>query len=137
MWICPKCEAKVNDGFEVCWGCGSSPKDSESPAFDPQLDGIMNDADYQAAQKAQHQKPEDLVTVGAFWKPWEAYLLRCRLEAEGVHTYVADETLTGGLLANAVGGILVQVAQRDEERARQILADEAHHEVAGASEEEE
>ena len=33
MWTCPKCSAKVDPGFEVCWQCGTSPEGVEDPNF--------------------------------------------------------------------------------------------------------
>jgi hypothetical protein len=33
MWTCPKCRAKVDDGFEVCWSCGTTPDGLEDPDF--------------------------------------------------------------------------------------------------------
>jgi hypothetical protein len=33
MWSCPKCRAKVDDTFEVCWSCGTSPDGEEDPTF--------------------------------------------------------------------------------------------------------
>jgi hypothetical protein len=47
-----------------------------------------------------------------------------RLEAEGFHVYLADEQTVNmdWLLANAIGGIKLQVAEHDATRAHQILA---------------
>jgi hypothetical protein len=33
MWSCPKCRAKVDDSFEVCWSCGTTPEGVEDPSF--------------------------------------------------------------------------------------------------------
>ncbi len=33
MWICPKCSAKVDPSFEVCWQCGTTPEGVEDPTF--------------------------------------------------------------------------------------------------------
>ena len=33
MWRCPKCESRVDDGFDVCWACGTSPEGVEDPTF--------------------------------------------------------------------------------------------------------
>jgi hypothetical protein len=33
MWTCPKCSAKVDPSFEVCWQCGTSPDGDEDPDF--------------------------------------------------------------------------------------------------------
>ena len=33
MWTCPKCGAKVDPSFEVCWQCGTSAEGVEDPGF--------------------------------------------------------------------------------------------------------
>jgi hypothetical protein len=33
MWSCPKCRAKVDDSFELCWACGTSRDGEEDTAF--------------------------------------------------------------------------------------------------------
>lgn len=64
-----------------------------------------------------------LVAVAACARPVEAHLIRCRLEAEGLEAFVADEHIVSvqWLYSAAVGGVKVQVRARDLERARAIL----------------
>ncbi len=64
-----------------------------------------------------------LVTIAAFSHPTEAYVLKSRLEAEGIWSFVADEyTVTMyWLYSNAVGGVKLQVKGPDVERAREVL----------------
>jgi hypothetical protein len=33
MWVCPKCGSTVDDAFEVCWSCGTTPEGVEDPTF--------------------------------------------------------------------------------------------------------
>jgi hypothetical protein len=33
MWQCPKCRSHVDDSFEVCWSCGTTPDGIEDPDF--------------------------------------------------------------------------------------------------------
>ena len=33
MWTCPKCSAKVEPTYEICWRCGTSPEGVEDPDF--------------------------------------------------------------------------------------------------------
>lgn len=33
MWTCPKCHSKVDDSFEICWSCGTTPDGVEDPTF--------------------------------------------------------------------------------------------------------
>jgi hypothetical protein len=67
--------------------------------------------------------PVHLVTVAAFDTAAEVDLARNHLEAEGIPTYLADEAAVGWLwaMSNAVGGIKVQVAEENRERALAIL----------------
>jgi hypothetical protein len=122
MWACPKCGAEVEDDFEVCWGCGTSPEGVEDPSFDPETEGVMSAEDYEAEQEARQH--EQLVTLATFWSPAEAHVVRLGVEAAGVRVYLADEQTIAmdWLLSNAIGGIKLQVAERDLERAREVLA---------------
>jgi hypothetical protein len=65
----------------------------------------------------------DLVTVATFPDVAEAELARERLESEGVQAFVIDGQTSGVMpyLANAMGGVRVQVNPKDEEKAREIL----------------
>ena len=66
---------------------------------------------------------DELVTVAAFPDVAEAELARERLELEGIQAFVADSQTVGTMpfLANATGGVRVQVDPRDADRAREIL----------------
>jgi hypothetical protein len=67
----------------------------------------------------------DLATVATFWSSVEANLARNRLTAEGISSCLQGEeaaTMTWGL-ANATGGILLQVQARDVERALACLGE--------------
>jgi hypothetical protein len=33
MWQCPKCRSEVDDSFQVCWSCGTTPDGIEDPNF--------------------------------------------------------------------------------------------------------
>lgn len=65
-----------------------------------------------------------MTTLATFNKPEEAHLLRMRLEAGGIPAFIQDENLVqiDWLLANAVGGARVQVADEDVAAAREFLA---------------
>ncbi len=61
--------------------------------------------------------------LASFSQPMDAYLLRARLEGSGITAYVRDENLItlDWLYSNAVGGVKVDVADEDYERARELL----------------
>ena len=65
----------------------------------------------------------DLVTVAAFPDVAEAQLAKERLESEGIRAFVIDAQTAGVLpfLTPVSGGVRVQVAPKDEERAREVL----------------
>jgi Putative prokaryotic signal transducing protein len=65
----------------------------------------------------------DLVTVASFPDVSEAELARERLELEGIRAFVIGAQTAGVMpyLAGAGGGVAVQVAPADVERAREIL----------------
>lgn len=67
-----------------------------------------------------------MTTIATFNKPEEAHLLRMRLESAGIPAYIQDENTVqiDWLLANAIGGVRVQIAEEDVEAAREYLASE-------------
>ncbi len=66
---------------------------------------------------------DELVTVASFPDVAEAELTKDRLALEGVRAFVIDAQAAGVMpyLAGAMGGIRVQVAPEDVERAKEIL----------------
>lgn len=62
-------------------------------------------------------------TVASFSKPFEAHLLIARLEANGIRAFARDENLVtlDWLYSNAVGGVKIDVADEDYERALELL----------------
>ena len=66
-----------------------------------------------------------LVTVAVTTWPWEAHLLRSRLEAEGIPTFVADDQLISNAFAFSLllGGVKVKVPSELREEAAAIVAD--------------
>jgi hypothetical protein len=70
-----------------------------------------------------------LITVATFTNPLEAHIVRGRLEAEHIETYVAHEhhIWADWFLSTALGGVKLQVRPEDAQRAREIL----RHEQAG------
>src|SRR5262249_58090794 len=71
-----------------------------------------------------------LVTVGVFGTPEEAYLCKNRLEAEGIDAQLVDAETVGmaWIYGNALGGIKVQVRPEQIEDAQRIL--ELHEPVS-------
>ena len=85
--------------------------------------GFRDAADNLSALESEVGLKHHLVTIATFSHPTEAYVLKSRLEAEGIWSFVADEyTVTMyWLYSNAVGGVKLQVKGQDVEKAREIL----------------
>jgi len=66
---------------------------------------------------------EKFVTVATYTYNTETYLLVAKLEAEGIKSFVKNEhTLaTQQFLSNAVGGLDVQVMEKDLSKAKEIF----------------
>ena len=66
-----------------------------------------------------------LITLGRYLDPWEAHVLRARLEAEGIPAYVSNDShvLANWSLAYALGGVALQVpAERESEARATVVA---------------
>ena len=72
------------------------------------------------------QKEEEIVTFETYYNPMEAEIIRAKLESNGIHCFITDESL--GVLYPVYnqggGGIKLKVFARDVEKCREILADE-------------
>jgi hypothetical protein len=81
---------------------------------------------------------EDLVTIATFDHRAMADVCRVALAQAGISVFVADDNVIGGfnvLLSNALGGIKVQVAKRDVERALRVVEDARGRGALAASDE--
>ena len=69
--------------------------------------------------------PSDLITLATFQGATEAHIARNQLESTGIQATLADEmtTTAAWFLTSAVGGIKLQVAREDAERAAAILTE--------------
>lgn len=66
---------------------------------------------------------EQWTTVITFTYPHEAHLAKSMLESDGVKVIIADEMTTQvhNFYSNAIGGVKLQVAGSDAEKAHEIL----------------
>ena len=64
-----------------------------------------------------------LTTLTTFREPWQAHLLRTRLEAEGIPASVAHDQhiWVNWPISNAIGGAKVQIPGDEIEHARQVM----------------
>jgi hypothetical protein len=67
---------------------------------------------------------ETLVTVATFTTPVEAEMARVRLERLGIRAFLGNAIAVGVMpfLGNDLGGISLQVLEKDAEQARELLA---------------
>jgi hypothetical protein len=63
-----------------------------------------------------------MITIANFAKPEDAHLLRMRLDAGGIESFLVDETVTQMEWAFFTGGVRVQVADEDVESVRALMA---------------
>lgn len=63
-------------------------------------------------------------TLAAFTAPMDAHLLIARLQGSGINAYARDEHMVtlDWAASNAVGGVKVDVADEDYERALEIMS---------------
>lgn len=66
------------------------------------------------------------VTIARYTYPYEAQIARALLDSEGIEAFVADEQTINmqWLYSDALGGVRLQVAVEDRERALQILQED-------------
>ncbi|WP_029033976.1 DUF2007 domain-containing protein [Salinimicrobium terrae] len=62
-------------------------------------------------------------TVAVFQYSAEAQIIKGRLQAEGIETFLADNHTidTDPLVSNAIGGVKLKVHKRNQEQALQVL----------------
>lgn len=68
-----------------------------------------------------------MITIATFWKTEEAHLLRLRLAAAGISSFLQDENITQmhPWRAAAMGGVRVQIDDADLEAAQKILSEDS------------
>ena len=69
---------------------------------------------------------DNLVTVAAFIFPIDAYLLKVRLESEGIQCFLADDITAyiNWRWCLAIGGVKIKVRETDLETVADVLAQE-------------
>ena len=96
MWQCPKCQSKVDNSFDVCWSCGTTP------------DGI-EDPDFVTADEADPIPDEVLPEATGFDDPLADFagtpmqdLVECFMAADTVEAkFIADQLMELGIPAVA------------------------------------
>lgn len=123
MWTCPNCKIDIEPGFDVCWGCGTSRDGEPTPGFDPEAEGIIGAEQYAAETEAK--RVENLVTLATFQNAPEAYVVRSRLEAEGIAAIVTDELAMSRMLDSSAA-VKLEVPEEQLEKALDIVGSIRH-----------
>ena len=65
-----------------------------------------------------------LITITSYSEPIEAYIVKGRLEAEGIPAFIANEhhISLSWYLSHALGGVKIQVHIKDKNKAEEILS---------------
>jgi hypothetical protein len=125
MWTCPKCHAKVDDKFEVCWKCGTSIDGVEDPTFVCADDVPPEELDAPAIPPLADTPPEplsDLVECYLALDIMQARFLADRLTEQGIPA-IADTEDMHAELGSMNSGPRVWVRAADLPRARAWLAE--------------
>jgi hypothetical protein len=134
MWTCPKCGAKVDPSFEVCWQCGTTPDGVEDPTFVPAdavppaespLDLDMPPGDDPVPVPGD-PVADELVECYHAANPTEAKFLADQLSEQGIPAY-ADTTDPLGDMGAIGSGPRVWVYLADLPRARAWLDEYDRH----------
>jgi hypothetical protein len=74
------------------------------------------------------QKEDDIITFETYYDPMLAQIIRGKLEANGIHCFIADENMGSIYPAynQGGGGIKIKIFARDLERCREIVDEEAN-----------
>src|SRR5204863_5314114 len=96
MWSCPKCRAKVDSSFEVCWSCGTSSDGEEDPSF-VRADDVahFDDPPQKSDQRALDELALELAAPAT--EVVECYWAKDRFEAK----FLVDQLAQDGIQAAA------------------------------------
>ena len=96
MWRCPKCRSKVDDSFEVCWSCGTTPDGIEDPNF-VAADEAYPIEDETLPEGAEVDDPLADFAETPMPNLVECYMARNPIEAK----FIADQLMDQGIPAIA------------------------------------
>jgi len=96
MWQCPKCRSKVDDSFDVCWSCGTTPDGIEVPDF-VTADEADTIRDEELPEDAKLDDPLADFAGTPMPELVECFMARNTIEAK----FVADQLMQQGIPAIA------------------------------------
>ena len=130
MWTCPKCGARVDAGFEVCWQCGTTPEGVEDPTFvraddtpaieDPLYDPVARPEPGATGELPDDSPAADLVECYQALSLMESKFLADELSAAGIPAMSDTQDLQDAL-GTWQGNPRVYCRSEDFDRARAWL----------------
>jgi len=69
---------------------------------------------------------DSIITLESYYDPMLAQIILGRLAANGISCFIADDNTiaVNPFYSQAIGGVKIKIFARDEERCRQILAED-------------
>jgi hypothetical protein len=96
MWRCPKCQSKIDDSFEGCRSCGTSPDGIEDPRF-----VTANEADPIADEELPERTDLDDPVTDFAGTPMPN-LVECFMASDTIDAkFIADQLMEQGIPAIA------------------------------------
>jgi hypothetical protein len=94
MWQCLKCQSKVDDSFDVCWSCGTTPDGIEDPEF-----VTADEADPIPDEEIPEGKVVDDPLADFAGTPLPVFL-ECYIATDTIEArFIADELMEQGIPA--------------------------------------
>ena len=131
MWICSKCNARVEPAFDVCWRCGTTYQGEEDPDFvvAEETPPIEDPTDYlrlEVGKLPEGELPEPTLELVACYEDnslIEAKFVADELTAEGIPAALQNTARAGGMTADAYVRYpcCVVVRAEDLDRARPVV----------------
>jgi hypothetical protein len=129
MWICPKCHARVDAGFEVCWRCGTNEQGDEDPDFvtADESPAIFGPTDYLRLEVGKEPEgelpgpPLELVACFQANAVDEAQFVSNLLAAEGIPSALENTARPGVHDATSLYSCRVMVKVEDLPRVAPIV----------------
>jgi hypothetical protein len=97
MWRCPKCRARVDDTFNVCWQCGTTPDGIEDPSFVTADEADAVDDPMENLDAALDGSLEELAGTPDLPELVEVHMAENTIEAK----FIADRLVEQGIPAVA------------------------------------
>ena len=128
MWTCPKCGSQVEQSFDVCWSCGTTPEGVEDPTFATADEAGASespvDLDMPKGEELLPELPEPLAgeLVECYWAMdlMQDKFLADQLTDQGIPA-IADTHDLHDALGSMSSGPRVRVRAEDLAKARDWL----------------